>query len=88
MFKIICVRSLELNGDRDRSSDSSSISRSNHKHFMTGHEGKKMYTFPRDQSLSDLLYRCIDGNFEAGNSSTAVIGQHSRVTLHCYPLTL
>ena len=44
-------------------------------------EGNKIYCFPRDQSLSDLL----TGNFEAGNSlnlaATAVIGQHSRGTL-------
>ena len=34
----------------------------------------------------------IAGNFEAGNSLnlavTAFVGQHSRVTVHCYPLTL
>ena len=33
----------------------------------------------------------IAGKFEAGNSLnlalTAVVGQHSRVTVHCYPLT-
>ena len=33
----------------------------------------------------------IDGTFEPGNSLnvavTAVVGQHSRVTVHCYPLT-
>ena len=33
----------------------------------------------------------IAGNFEAENSLNlalmAVVGQHSRVTVHCYPLT-
>ena len=33
----------------------------------------------------------IAGNFEAGNSLNlavmAFVGQHSRVTVHCYPLT-
>ena len=32
---------------------------------------------------------CTAGNFEAGNSLnlavTAVVGQHLRVTVHCYP---
>ena len=43
--------------------------------------------FPRlRQSLEFIV-----GNFEAGNSLnlavTEVVGQHSRVTVHCYPLT-
>ena len=43
-------------------------------------EGKKIHCFPRNQSLSDLLY---NWKFEAGNSltvaATAVVGQHSWV---------
>ena len=42
--------------------------------------------------VTSLQVRCfIAENFEAGNSLnlavTAVVGQQSRVTIHCYPLT-
>ena len=66
------------------------------KHLMTGHDGNSSFCFPgkfivsRGTSLQVICY--ITGNFEAGNSLnlavTAVIGQHSRVTLRCYPTTL
>ena len=43
----------------------------------------------RGTSFEMICY--IAGNFEAGNSLnlalTAVIGQQSEVTVHCYPLT-
>ena len=51
-------------------------------------EGEKL-TLSRGASLYVICY--IAGNFKAGNSLnlavTAVVGQHSRVTVHCYPLT-
>ena len=44
---------------------------------------------PRKTSRFVICY--VAGNFEAGNSLnlavTAVVGQHLRVTVHCYPLT-
>ena len=47
------------------------------------------FTVSRDANLSVICY--IAENFEAGNSLnltvTAVVGQHSRVTFHCYILT-
>lgn len=55
--------------------------------------GKQLILFPenltRDQSLQVICY--IAGKFKAGNSKknlavTEVVGQHSRVTIHCYPL--
>ena len=50
---------------------------------------KTTFTVSRGTSLQ---LRCfIAENFEAGNSLnlavTAVVGQHLRVTVHCYPLT-
>ena len=44
-------------------------------------EGNRINGFPRDPSLSDLFY---SWNYDALN----LVGQHSRVTVHCYPLTL
>ena len=44
-------------------------------------EGNKINCFLRDQSSSD-----IRGN-SLNLAVTAVFGQHSRVTVHCYPLT-
>ena len=44
-------------------------------------EGNRINCFPRDQSLSDFFY---SWNYDALN----LVGQHSRVTVHCYPLTL
>ena len=42
------------------------------------------------QGTSDLLH-ILAGTFEAGNSLnlfvTALVNQHLRVTVHCYPLT-
>ena len=44
-------------------------------------EGNRINFFPRDQSLSDLLY---SWNYDALN----LVGQHSRVTVHCYPFAV
>ena len=66
---------------------------------MTGPEGNSQFCFPRismfpeakPRKTSRFVICYIAGNFEAGNSLnlavTAVVGQHSRVTEHCYPLT-
>ena len=66
---------------------------------MTGPEGNSQFCFPRismfpeakPRKTSRFVICYIAGNFEAGNSLnlavTAVVGQHSRVTVHCYPLT-
>ena len=43
------------------------------------YEGNKVNCFLRDQSSSD-----ISGN-SLNLAVTAVVGQHSRVTVHCYP---
>ena len=58
------------------------------KRLMTGHEGNKIYCFPSDQSLSDLLcnwkfwsWKFIKPRCNGGHRSTFA------VTLHCYPLT-
>ena len=54
-------------------------------------EGSNINCFQRAQSRSDLLYTVAAGNFKAGNSLNlavmVVIGQLSRVTLHCHLLT-
>ena len=46
--------------------------------------------FPERQVFKRVVIQ-LHGNFEAGNSLnlavTALVGQHSRVTVHCYPLT-
>ena len=50
-----------------------------------------MEVFRKDTHTKKYVICYIAGNFKAGNSLnlavTAVISQHSRVTLHCYPLT-
>ena len=50
-------------------------------------EENKINCFPKDQSV--ICFTA--GNFEAGNSLnlalTALVGQHSRLTVHCYTLT-
>ena len=50
--------------------------------------GNKL-TLSRGTSRKVICY--ISGNFEAGNSLdlavTAVVVQHSRITVHCYPLS-
>ena len=56
---------------------------------------EQLILFPENLNVSretSLRVSCyIAGNFEAGNSLnlvvTALVGQHSRVTVHCYPLT-
>ena len=49
---------------------------------------KTKFTVSRGTSLQRNCF--IAENFEAGNALTlavtAVVGQHSRVTVHCYPL--
>ena len=59
-------------------------------------EEKKFILFPENLNVSlgcpSLQMICyIAGNFEAGNSLnlavTELVGQHSQVTVHCYPLT-
>ena len=69
------------------------------KPLMTGPEGNSQFCFPRismfpeakPRKTSRFVICYIAGNFEAGNSLnlavTEVVGQHSRVTVHCYPLT-
>ena len=50
-----------------------------------------MEVFRKDTHTKKNVICYIAGNFEAGNSLNlavwAVISQHSRVTLYCYPLT-
>ena len=49
---------------------------------------KTKLTVSQGTSFKVICY--MAGNFEAGNSInitvTVVVGQHSRVTAHCYPL--
>ena len=73
--------------------------RGNNKPLMTGPEGNSQFCFPRismfpeakPRKTSRFVICYIAGDFEAGNSLnlavTAVVDQHSRVTVHCYPLT-
>ena len=50
----------------------------------------KINCFPRDQSLSDLLYSPRRKNIFVYKflKINLASGQHSRVTVNCYPLTL
>ena len=52
--------------------------------------GNKINCFPRDQSLSDLLYSPRRKNIFVYKflKINLASGQHSRVTVNCYPLTL
>ena len=52
-------------------------------------EGNKINCFPRDQSLSDLLYSPRRKNIFVYKflKINLASGQHSRVTVNCYPLT-
>ena len=52
-------------------------------------EGNKINCFPRDQSLSDLLYSSRRKNIFVYKflKINLASGQHSRVTVNCYPLT-
>ena len=61
------------------------------KQLMTGPEGNKIFIVSRGTNLEGSVICYIARNFEAGNSlnlaTLAVVGQHSWITLHCYPLT-
>ena len=63
------------------------VNKSNNKLLMTSPKGEGNF-LPRE---SQCFLRRRPGNFETGNSInlsvTAAVGQHSRYTLHCYPLT-
>ena len=52
-------------------------------------EGNKINCFPRDQSLSDLLYSPRRKNIFVYKflKINLASGQHSRVKMNCYPLT-
>ena len=52
-------------------------------------EGNKINCFPRDQSLSDLLYSPRRKNIFVYKflKINLASGQHSRVTVNCYPLS-
>ena len=63
------------------------VNKSNNKHLMTS--SKRTGNFLSRES--QCFPRRSPGNFETGNlinlAVTAVVDQHSRDTLHCYPLT-
>ena len=62
------------------------------KQLITGPEGNSKFCFSRLSIFPEgpVLICSITGNFEAGNSLNlpvmVVVGQHLRVSVHCYPL--